>query len=225
MASRPLHFFWVVDCSGSMSGEKIGAVNHAVSSAIPEMAKAAEDNPNAQLFVRTLKFSSGASWVTTNPVKIEDFAWDDLKAEGVTDMGKALDMLAAQLTIPPMPERALPPVLVLLSDGIPTDDHKKGLDKLLGLPWGKKSVRIAIAIGHDADTEVLSDFTGNKELVLQANSAEALVRMIKWASTVATVVSAPNSRQGGDSSEISSNVSLDTNNIPKVDDIGVGDVW
>lgn len=32
LASRPLHFFWVVDCSGSMYGEKIGTVNHAIQS-------------------------------------------------------------------------------------------------------------------------------------------------------------------------------------------------
>ena len=31
LASRPLHFFWIVDCSGSMYGEKIGTVNHAES--------------------------------------------------------------------------------------------------------------------------------------------------------------------------------------------------
>jgi len=225
LARRPLHFFWIVDCSGSMDGEKIGTVNHAVSSTIPEMAEAAKDNPNAQLLVRTLKFSSGASWVTTNPVKIEDFAWDDLEASGVTDMGKAFDLLAAQLTIPPMPERALPPVLVLLSDGQPTDDYKQNLTKLLSLPWGKKSVRIAIAIGQDADMGVLSEFTGNKELVLQANSAEALVRMIKWASTVAAVVSAPSSRQGDESTDVSGNVYLPQDNIPKIDDIESGDVW
>lgn len=55
LASRPLHFFWVVDCSGSMYGEKIGTVNHAIQSTIPEMVDAAKDNPNAQLLVRTLK--------------------------------------------------------------------------------------------------------------------------------------------------------------------------
>ena len=32
LASRPLHFIWVVDCSGSMCGEKIGTVNHAIQS-------------------------------------------------------------------------------------------------------------------------------------------------------------------------------------------------
>ncbi len=86
LASRPLHFFWIVDCSGSMYGEKIGTVNHAIQSTIPEMADAARDNPNAQLLIRTLKFSTGASWVTTNPVPVEDFAWDDLDAGGVTDL-------------------------------------------------------------------------------------------------------------------------------------------
>ena len=44
LASRPLHFFWLVDCSGSMYGEKIGTVNHAIQSTIPEMADAAKDN-------------------------------------------------------------------------------------------------------------------------------------------------------------------------------------
>lgn len=64
LASRPLHFFWVVDCSGSMYGEKIGTVNHAIQSTIPEMVDAAKDNPNAQLLVRTLKFSTGATLQT-----------------------------------------------------------------------------------------------------------------------------------------------------------------
>jgi uncharacterized protein YegL len=220
----------MVDCSGSMYGEKIGTVNHAIQSTIPEMVTAAENNPNAQLLVRTLKFSTGASWVTTAPVNVEDYSWSDLSAEGVTDMGKAFALLAAQLTIPPMSDRALPPVLVLLSDGQPTDDYKAELDKLLKLPWGKKAVRIAIAIGKDADDEVLYEFTGNKELVLHADNPTALVRMIKWASTAASMVSAPASRpiemqsstsEGGGSAPLI----LDMNNIPNPGDITDSDVW
>ena len=234
LASRPLHFFWIVDCSGSMYGEKIGAVNHAIQSTIPEMADAAENNPNAQLLIRTLKFSTGASWVTSNPVNIEDFAWDDLDAGGVTDLGKAFELLAAQLTIPPMTDRALPPVLVLLSDGQPTDDYKKSLDQLLHLPWGKKAVRIAISIGQDADDDVLQQFTGNRELVLQANNPQALVKMIKWASTAASLVSAPASKPqdlldapaptGADNDTIAPLV-LDMNNIPDPGSVGANDVW
>lgn len=230
LANRPLHFFWVVDCSGSMYGEKIATVNNAIQSCVQPMRDAADDNPNAQLLIRTLKFATGASWVTTNPTPIEDFAWDDLQAGGVTDLGKAFEMLAAQLTIPPMSDRALPPVIVLLSDGQPTDDYKKSLDKLLHLPWGKKAVRIAISIGQDADDDVLVEFTGNRELVLQANNAEDLTKMIKWASTVASVVSAPASQPiitpvtDGDTTEKKDNgpLVMDMGAIPEP---GAGVVW
>lgn len=230
LASRPLHFFWIVDCSGSMSGEKIQTVNHAIQSTIPEMVDAAKNNPNAQLLIRTLKFSTGSSWVTSSPVNVEDFAWDDLSAGGVTDMGKAFELLSAQLTIPPMSDRALPPVLVLLSDGQPTDDYKSALDKLLRLPWGKKAVKIAISIGQDADDTVLREFTGNQELVLQANNPQALVKMIKWASTAASLVSAPASRTAdvvaaAEQSGSTAPLILDMNNIPNPDDIKDSEVW
>jgi uncharacterized protein YegL len=79
----------------------------------------------------------------------------DLTEDGVTDMGKVLTVMAEQLAMPPMTECALPPVLVLISDGQPTDDFAGGLKALLDLPWSKKAVRIAIAIGEDADLEGL----------------------------------------------------------------------
>ncbi len=235
LASRPLHFIWIVDCSGSMSGEKIGTVNNAIQEAIPEMRSAADANPNAQLMVRALEFSTGAQWLTAEPVKIEDYSWQDLTAGGLTDLGEALKLVSAQLTVPPMSERALPPVLVLLSDGRPTSSYKTILKNMLQLPWGKKSVRIAIAIGRDADKDVLTEFTGNSELVLEAKNARMLAKMIKWASTIANSVSAPaskpNIRKESNNSEepAAPNVPIliDMDSIPKDDgsDIGTGDVW
>lgn len=196
LANRPLHFFWVVDCSGSMSGDKIDAVNHAIQETIQPMKDAAENNLNAQLYVRALKFATGASWLTAEPVRIEDFAWEDLTIDdwAVTDMGKAFEMIAAQLDMPPMPSRALPPVIVLLSDGMPVDDWKRPLEKLLNMPWGKKAVKIAIAIGKDADRSVLEAFTGNKETVFDASNPDMLVHLIKWASTVASSVAQPSTQ-------------------------------
>jgi uncharacterized protein YegL len=194
------------------------------------MVEAANNNPNAQLLVRTLKFSTGASWVTDSPVNIEDFSWSDLEADGVTDLGSAFRLLAAQLTIPPMSDRALPPVIVLLSDGQPTDDYKDELDKLMKLPWAKKSVRIAIAIGQDVDVDVLREFTGSSELVLEARNREMLVRMIKWASTAASMVSSPASIPADSQNELTLDDSnnlliIDTDNIPDPSDIDDGDVW
>lgn len=201
LATRPLHFIWIADCSGSMRDDgKIQALNTAIREAIPHMQKVADENPNAQVLVRAIKFSNGAQWHISQPTDVADFRWADLSAEGVTDMGKALSMVAEQLKIPPMTDRALPPVLVLISDGQPTDDYKKGLQELMDQAWGKKAVRIAIAIGADADLDVLQKFIGHAEIApLQANNPEALVKYIKWVSTVVLKsASAPASQTAGD---------------------------
>ena len=235
LANRPLHFFWMVDCSSSMAGDRIGAVNHAIQECIEPMREEAAGNPNAQLYIHTLKFASGASWVTAEPVPIEEFAWEDVEAKGITDMGKAFELLAGLLSMPPMPDRALPPVIVLLTDGYPTDDWKRPLEKLLKMPWGKKAVKVAIAIGKDAERSVLEAFTGNPEAVLDAGNPEVLTHFIKWASTVASAVSNPTSNpmEVGDvqeteqsSQETQEPRMLDGNiTLPDLDDVNAEDVW
>jgi len=205
LASRPLHFIWIADSSGSMQQDgKIQALNTAIREAIPHMRKVADDNPNAQVLVRAVRFSDGAQWHISQPTPAADFAWQDLTAEGETDMGKALALVAEQLKMPPMSDRALPPVLVLISDGQPTDDYEAGIKALLEQPWGRKAVRIAIAIGQDADNDVLQKFIGNSELKpLAANSPEALVKYIKWASTAVLKSASSPAAQGTDHPEAS----------------------
>jgi len=169
-----------------MQGKKIESVNFAIRECVMSMRAVADENPNAQVLVRVIKFSDGAQWHVSQPTDIHDFQWTDLSADGVTDMGHALCEVAKALDVKNMPDRGLPPVLVMISDGQPTDDFNTGMKALLDQPWGKKAVRIAIAIGEqDADLEVLQKFIGNPEVKpLLANNAHDLVRMIKWASTV-----------------------------------------
>jgi uncharacterized protein YegL len=196
LATRPLHFIFIADCSGSMAGDKVQALNHAIREAIPHMREVAKGNPNAEVLVRSVKFSVGAQWHQSQPTNVETFEWKDLSAGGMTDMGQALSLVAGTLKTPPMPERALPPVLVLVSDGEPTDDFDSGLRALMAEPWGKKAVRLGIAIGEGARVEVLQRFIGHNEIQpLQANNAEQLVRFIRWASTaVLQAASAPASQ-------------------------------
>ena len=225
LATRPLHFIWIADCSGSMAIDgKIQSLNTAIKEALPSMQTVADENPNAQILVRAIRFSSGAQWHISQPTEVADFQWTDLSADGVTDMGMALTMVADQLKIPPMTDRALPPVLVLISDGQPTDDYALGLKALLDQPWGRKAVRIAIAIGEDADHEVMQKFIGNPELKpLQANNPESLVKYIKWVSTAVLKSASSPGSQSGNSSSPGMNVP-----IPAAPDAGatsVDDVW
>ncbi len=85
-----------------------------------------------------------------------------------TDLGAALTCLGDALTPPKHPKRAIPPRVVLLSDGEPTDEYTAALAALDALPWGKKAQRYAIAIGQDADLEVLQEFTRDPQKVFPA---------------------------------------------------------
>ena len=212
LARRPLHFIYLCDCSGSMKGQKMQSLNQAIKQTLPAMAEVARNNPEAELLVRAVRFSDRAEWHIAQPTPVEGIqhSWQDLEAYGLTSMGEAMTLVAEVLRTPPMEQRALPPVLVLISDGAPTDDYYAGLQKLFDEPWARKAVRLAIAIGHDAAVDELQKFIGPEETStdtnesparrpLQANDARTLARYIKWASTaVVNAASRPVSDIGGD---------------------------
>lgn len=209
LGARPLQFIWLVDCSGSMAGKKIETVNFAIRECIKPMQDVADENPNAQVMIRAIKFSDSATWHIAQAVEVHDFKWSDLNADGVTDMGKAMELAAEALKTDNMPERGLPPVLVLLSDGQPTDDFAGGLKKLMDQPWGKKSVRVAIAVGDDADLDVLQKFIGHPEVKpLRSTNAADLVNKIKWASTVPLKAASSPASRTKDQATPSSNVPI-----------------
>ena len=238
LASRPLHFIYLCDCSGSMAAQgKMQALNQAIRQSLPGMARVARDNPEARVLVRAVRFSDRAHWHIAAPTPVEELQWQDLQAGGVTAMGEALDLLGVQLDSPPMEERALPPVLVLISDGQPTDDFETSLGRLMRLPWAQKAVRLAIALGHDADLEVLQQFIGpdpscgevpgasgemprhavaratgsgrSPRRPLQASNATALAQYIQWASTaVVGAASMPASRIGSGAASGEGNIPL-----------------
>jgi uncharacterized protein YegL len=213
-----------------MAGAKIQALNAAIREAIPAMRDTADDNPNAQVLVRAISFSDNAQWYVATPTPIEQFQWQDMSADGVTDLGSAFSELAKELSVAKMGDRALPPVIVLLTDGQPTDDWRKGLKELTDQPWGKKAVRIGIAIGEDAELSVIQEFIGNPELkpLLASNSA-TLVRYIKWASTaVLKAASSPASKTKEEAAASGANVAIPQAPPPVPSDAGpgsAGDVW
>ncbi|MEA5411422.1 VWA domain-containing protein, partial [Synechococcus sp. BA-120 BA3] len=127
LANRPLHFLYLCDCSGSMAASgKMQALNQAIRQSLPGMAAVARDNPEARVLVRAVSFADRAAWHIETPTPVDQLEWRDLQAGGITAMGAALQLVAAALQTPPMEVRALPPVLVLISDGQPTDDFAAG---------------------------------------------------------------------------------------------------
>lgn len=196
LVRRQLHVILALDCSGSMRGSKIASLNYAIRAAIPELRAVAADNPEVDVRVRAMRFASTVTWHIDTPVTVDELEWQDLVAEGETHMGEALATIAAMLTQEALPGRQLPPVIVLASDGQPSDDIDTGLARLLASFYGSRAIRVAISIGSDADEDVLDRFIARPPLrPLQANNAQELVQHIKWATTmpVKSVSSATNS--------------------------------
>jgi uncharacterized protein YegL len=198
MASRPLHFIWLADGSGSMRVEgKIQALNHAIHEAIPHMRAAAQENPHAAVFVNAIRFADEARWMGGKLTPVSEFRWQDIEAAGATAMGEALAMVGEALQPPLMTDRAMPPVIALVTDGLPTDDFQAGLDHLLSKPWGRLALRIVVAIGEDSASNEAQDifraFMANDALKpFHANNPEALAEQIRWISTaVLQSVSSP----------------------------------
>ena len=190
MASRPLHFIWLADASGSMRVDgKIQALNHAIREAIPYMRTAARENPHATVFVNAIRFADEARWMGEKLTPVSEYRWQDIEAGGVTALGEALTMVGNVLQPPLMTDRALPPVIVLVTDGLATDDFQAGLNHLMSKPWGRQALRIVVAIGEDSSSndaqENFRAFIANDALrPFQANNPLALAEHIRWVSTV-----------------------------------------
>lgn len=184
--------FYVVDTSGSMTGDKIGSVNSAMEEAItvdlPDISTA---NDDAEIRVAIMQFSSGCSWITpsSGPIGIGDVIWNDLHANGLTDLGAACVELDKKLSRNEFLESqtgAYAPVILLFSDGGPTDNWEKGLEQLKKNNWFKHAIKIAIAIGEDADKTVLATFTGTPESVIAVNDKHTLKALIRKVSVRAS---------------------------------------
>ena len=75
----PLHFFWILDHSHSMEGQRISELNAAIREVLPEIRKVADDNPSVDVLMRAIAFSSNVNWhIGSDPVKLADFSWIDL---------------------------------------------------------------------------------------------------------------------------------------------------
>jgi len=183
VARRTMHLFFMVDTSGSMSGAKIGAVNDAIRNVLPIVREISDSNADAEIKVAALNFSNGSEWLYNEAKSAEDFEWTDQTAVGGTDLGEACrdieKILHQKSGWMNSGSGSFAPVFILLSDGGPTDDFDSGVAALWKNNWFKAGIKVAIAIGEDADTDVLAKFTGNIERVIRVHDVETLKKVIR----------------------------------------------
>ncbi|WP_304428654.1 VWA domain-containing protein [uncultured Duncaniella sp.] len=196
--------FFLIDTSGSMSGNKIGAVNDAIVNVLPMLEDISSSNPDAEIKVAALEFSNGTKWLYNEPKSVEDFKWIDVQAGGLTSLGEACLELNSKLSRSGYMKSAsgsYAPAIILLSDGGPTDNFDGGLQTIQGNNWFKNAIRIAIAIGDDADLDVLARFTGNSEAVIKVQNIDALKQIIRIVAVTSSQIGSKSSSAGDTSKQ------------------------
>jgi uncharacterized protein YegL len=206
MPAKKLVMFFVVDTSFSMEGAKIGALNDAVEEVLPMVGTISKDNNDAEIEIAVLQFSSGAKWSYPNSVPANGFSWRTLTVDGMTDFGVACTELASKLTkqaggFMHSATGSFAPVFILLSDGGPTDSYQVPLKNLKEKNWFKAGIKIAIAIGDDANLNVLEEFTGSKESVYTVHNVDALKRIIRCVTVTSSMVASKSSDTSDDSKQ------------------------
>ena len=183
----------MTDCSGSMDGLPISSENEAISGLLPELASMNQDNANAEIQVAIESFGQDVKWETGDEglVNPETYKWKDLSASGGTPMGEAFsklnDILCVNGGFMNRASGSVAPVIILTSDGEPTDSYKDGLKKLKNNKWFQVAAKVAIGFGQSNDA-VLEEFTGNKETVLHTNNPEELKKLIRFVTITSSMV-------------------------------------
>ena len=195
--TRPLPVFVLADISGSMNDlRKIDTLNDCVTTMIRSFS--AEDSLRGEIKVGVVTFGGTAS-LHQPLVPAAQLEWTDMQAGGRTPLGDAFTLLTDLLEDEDaIPKHAFMPVIILVSDGKPTDEWEEPLERLLASPRGGKAVRLAVGIGSDMEEE---DFDVLRKYIARpgtepkrASEAHLLTRYFSWV-TMSVTAQARTGRQ------------------------------
>ena len=153
---------------------RIQVLNQAVTEMIASFAE--EEQLDNEFLVSVITFGAQVS-THLPPTKASRVDWTPLSAAGKTPLGEAI--IAAKRLIEDKettPSRAYRPVVVLVSDGKPTDRWEASLDSFVGTGRSTKCDRVALAIGTGTDEAMLQKFiAGTSNPLFHAADAKQIL--------------------------------------------------
>lgn len=184
---KELHIFYLLDVSGSMQGTAIAQLNQGIRSTMDALRQKLGDSNDAHLSISIMRFSTEAAWITGTPESrfseyIEDFAdIPDLEAGGMTYLGSALRLLENGLSRRSMlysPTGNRRPIIIIMTDGLPNDDWKSAMRSIQKNHWFQQSTKIGIALGDQADEDMLAELVGSREGVVRVTDISLFAQML-----------------------------------------------
>jgi uncharacterized protein YegL len=158
-----------------------------------------EDTRLGQIQVGVVTFGGERAVLHQSLAPAAQVTWTDMPAGGRTPLGGAFGLLTGLIADENViPRRAFMPVLILVSDGKPTDAWEEPLNRLLASSRGAKAIRLAVGIGQDMEEEdfqVLRRFIANPGIdPKRADEAHLLAGYFSWV-TMSVTTQARTGRQ------------------------------
>ena len=177
---RPLPVIVAVDRSGSMGENgKIDALNLALKDFIDSIKD--EDSNKAEIHLALYSFGGNDATCDIPLTPISQVSGQTYQAQGKTPMGGAFVMVKDIIEDRDIiPSRSYKPTIVLLTDGLPTDEYLAPMQELINEGRSSKAFRIALAIGDDADTNMLSKFVSSPEYLVLGENARDIRRFFRF---------------------------------------------
>ena len=171
----------LADTSGSMEADdKISVLNDAIREMIVSFAE--ETSRITEIHVAVISFGNNQAKIEYPLKPASSISWQNLTASGKTPLGQAFDLARSILEdLAQISLRVYNPAIVLVSDGFPTDDWRGSLDKLLSSSLAKRLDRFAMAIGDDANINMLEEFLDNSMVrVFHSNESREIKKFFRW---------------------------------------------
>lgn len=188
---------FVVDCSKTMSGDRIGAVNAAMQELKYKLTEIKNDN-SLDLRIAILSFASSAKW-ELELTPIEEVSLNTIHTRpGLTEYGAAfheLNKVLRKESYMRHTGKIAPPAIMFLTDGEPEDDYQADLNELLKNGWFTNASRSAVllgdAINNSSAKDAVSKFVNDADAdIVTAEDSTVIIQKIRIA-TMHTVAGDP----------------------------------
>ena len=195
--NKLLVVLFVVDCSRTMDGDRIMAVNAALTEVKSTLQDIKNDN-GLDLKIAIMSFTSSAKW-ELQLTDIDEVSLEKLRTRpGLTEYGNAFHELNKVLRKEQFMKhtgKIAPPAIMFLTDGGPTDDYETDLEELLKNGWFANASRSAVllgdAINDDAAKNAVRRFVEDPDNdIVDAENSTVIIQKIKIA-TMHTVAGDP----------------------------------
>lgn len=181
---RRLPVYLLFDCSGSMAGEPIAAMEMGLRNLIGDLRY----DPVCidSVWVSIILFSSAVELLT--PLTwVDEIEIPPLDASGTTSLGEAIDFVSSQIdsevkNTNDHQKGDWKPVVFVFTDGEPTDDWEVSVDTF---HQSGKAVIVACGAGPEADDDVLKRL-GHHAIRLHDTQPGTLANFMQWVSVSVT---------------------------------------